>query len=97
MRTINVNLTTEQANLVDRAAEQSGFANRSEFFRAVLRYVFIHAPGILSNLDSVNFEQPPTRDPEYIISELKKSGRYNQKFIESVSRGLRKSTYFKKT
>ena len=96
MRTINVNLTTQQARQVDQAAKQSGFANRSEFFRAILRYVFIHAPGILNKLDSVNFEQPPTRDPEYIISELKKSGRYNQKFIESISTGLKKSEYFKK-
>lgn len=37
MKTINISLTPEQAKYVDKAAKVHGFANRSEFIRAVLR------------------------------------------------------------
>lgn len=94
MRNININLTAEQAKQVDKSAENYGFANRSEFIRAILRYIFLHSPQILTELDAVNFEQPPTRDRDYIVSELKKSGKYNQAFISSVVKGLKKSKYF---
>ena len=47
MKNINVNLTTEQAKLVDKAAEERGFASRSEFFRSLLRYIFFYSPHIL--------------------------------------------------
>lgn len=41
------------------------------------------------------FSAPPTRDAKKIISELKKTGRYNQKFLESIKRGLARSSYFR--
>ena len=37
MKTINISLTPEQAKYVDKTAKMQGFANRSEFMRAILR------------------------------------------------------------
>lgn len=94
MRTINVNLTTEQAKKVDKTAKERGFANRSEFFRAVLRYVFSPSAKILERLDSFVFEEPLSRDKKKIIAEFRKTGRYSDEFIESLAKGLEKSNYF---
>ena len=79
---------------MDRSAENYGFANRSEFFRAILRYIFLHSPQILTELDAVTFEEPPNRDSQYIVSELTKTGKYNKAFLSSVAKGLKKSKYF---
>lgn len=95
MKNININLTADQARLVDKSAQIHGFANRSEFFRAMLRYIFLHSPQILIKLDAVPFEEPPTRDVEYITRELQKSGKYNKEFLASVAKGLKESEYFK--
>ena len=40
------------------------------------------------------FSPPPTRNRAKIISELKKTKRYNNKFLESLARGLKRSSYF---
>ena len=95
MKNININVTSQQAKLIDKAAQQRGFANRSEFFRSLLRYVLFYSPQILKNLDAAAFEQPPSKNTSYIISELAKTGKYNKKFIESVESGLKKSEYFR--
>ena len=96
MKNININLTPQQAELVDKTAQKHGFANRSEFFRSLLRYVFFYSPNILAELDAVAFEEPPTKNIHSIISDLKKSGKYNRHFIESVAEGLKQSDYFGK-
>jgi len=96
MKNINVNLTKEQAKVVDETAKKYGYANRSEFFRSLLRYIFLHSPGILKKLDVFVFEEPPTKDVSQIIAGLEDSGRYSQDFIKSVAAGLRKTEYFNK-
>lgn len=58
MPTVNINLTPEQARLVNKTAKERGFANRSEFFRALIRHTFFGddfkkpAPQVLS-LDEI--------------------------------------------
>ena len=96
MKNINVNLTTEQAKLVDKAAEERGFASRSEFFRSLLRYIFFYSPHILEKLDTIVFEEPLIKEADKIIAELKDSGRYSEGFLKSVAAGLKKSEYFNK-
>lgn len=91
---MNINLTPEQAELVDKASRERGFANRSEFLRSLLRYVFFYSPHILERLDTIVFEEPQSRNADYIISEFEKSGKYNRRFLESVAAGLKKSEYF---
>lgn len=41
------------------------------------------------------FSPPPTRNRETIVGEFKKTKKYNEKFIESLARGLKRSSYFK--
>lgn len=40
------------------------------------------------------FSPPPTRSRAKILSEFKKTGRYNKAFIASLSRGLKRSVHF---
>ena len=94
MKNININVTSKQAKLVDETAQERGFANRSEFFRSLLRYIFLHSPQILTKLDAVMFEEPPTKNANYMVSELKRTGKYKKAFIKSISAGLKKSEYF---
>lgn len=94
MKNINISLTVDQARLVDKKSADFGFANRSEFFRAMLRYIFLHSPDVLTRLDAAAFEQPVIKNIKQIEGELKKSGKYNKAFIQSVSKGLKKSDYF---
>jgi len=96
MKNINVNLTREQAKVVDETTKKYGFANRSEFFRSLLRYIFMYSPGLLKKLDTIVFEEPPIKDTNKIITELENTGRYSKDFIKSVTAGLKKSEYFNK-
>lgn len=41
------------------------------------------------------FGPPPTKNIKGIITEFKKTRLYNQKFLKSLERGLRRSSYFK--
>ncbi len=42
------------------------------------------------------FTSPPTRNIKEIVSAFQKTERYNRKFIGSLGKGLKRSTYFKK-
>jgi DNA polymerase III delta prime subunit len=42
------------------------------------------------------FSSPPTRDKRKILDEFEKSGKYNKKFLESLEKGMSRSSYFKK-
>lgn len=41
------------------------------------------------------FTPPTTKSRKKIISEFKKTKLYNKKFIDSLEKGLKRSTYFK--
>jgi len=41
------------------------------------------------------FGTPLNRDTKEVIREFNKSGLYNQKFLESLGRGLKRSSYFR--
>ena len=41
------------------------------------------------------FASPPTKNLKEVIKEFKKSGLYNQKFLKSLEKGLRRSSYFR--
>ena len=42
------------------------------------------------------FSPPPTKNRKEVIAALKATKHYSHKFLESVSRGLRRSSYFRK-
>jgi len=43
------------------------------------------------------FSPPPTKSGKAVISAFRKTGKYNEKFLKSIARGLQRSSYFKKT
>ena len=94
MKNVNINLTTIQAKQVDRTTKDYGFANRSEFFRAVLRYIFSSPPETLEQVSTLNFRPPPIKDIDKIMKDFRGIGKYNEKFLKSLEQGLRKSHYF---
>ena len=42
------------------------------------------------------FSPPPIRSTKKIIAEFRRTGRYNEAFLGSLSRGLVRSSYFRK-
>lgn len=95
MKTVNISLTTEQDKLVDHLISRYGFANRSEFFRSLLRLIR-NQPDIVLKADGLTFFPPNTRDPRKILYSYKKSGRYSKDFLKDLELGLNESDYFTK-
>lgn len=63
MPTVNISLTAEQAKLVNKTSKERGFANRSEFFRALIRHTFF----------GNDFQKPITKSPPIpTLDEIKK-------------------------
>lgn len=85
MTTVTISLPDFIAGQLDDEFRQKGFATRSEFIRDLLRRYFV------KELEFVTFKPKPL---EEIKLELAKTGKYNQKFIESVVNGLSKSSLY---
>jgi len=90
MQTLNISVTKEQYNLINQLVPAWGFANRSEFFRALLRALI--KPKALTT--PIEFQTPPTKKAGKVMGGFRKTGEYNQKFLASLEKGLAKSTYF---
>lgn len=41
------------------------------------------------------FSPPPTRNKKKTLQEFEKSGKYNKKFLDSLEKGMSRSSYFK--
>jgi hypothetical protein len=61
-----------------------------ELIEKKLRYEYLH-----QIVEGDIFSSPPTKDIKEIINAFKKTGLYNQKFIDSLKKGLERSLYFK--
>lgn len=85
MATITVSLPKKTVSEMDRAAKLDGFASRSEFIRNLLRKHF--SP-------DVKFEAFSRRSLAEIKRDLSLSGKYDQQFINSVIKGLEKSSVY---
>lgn len=55
-----------------------------------LRYEYLH-----QIIEGDIFSHPPTKDINKIVNAFKKTGLYNQKFTESLEKGLKRSAFFK--
>ena len=81
MSTITISLPEQITKRVDSETRKQGFATRSEFIRSLLRKYF--------STGDVNFESFVPRPLEEIEEGLRRTGKYNEKFISSVVKGLR--------
>ncbi|MBI4038912.1 ribbon-helix-helix protein, CopG family [Candidatus Daviesbacteria bacterium] len=86
MATITISLPNQIAIKVDSEAQKHGFASRSEFIRSLLRRYFAK--------EQSEFEQFQPKPLEQIKLELAQTGKYNQEFIESIVKGLGKSSFY---
>ncbi len=85
MSTITISLPSQITQRVDDEAKKEGFATRSEFIRSLLRRYFAH------ELEFETFEKTPLAQ---VKMELARTGKYSEEFIESVTRGLAKSSRY---
>ncbi len=61
-----------------------------ELVEKKLRYEYLR-----QMLEEDIFSPSPTRNIKEIVSTFKKTKKYNQKFLESLKKGLKRSSYFR--
>lgn len=90
MTTITISLPNQIAKKIDNLAKKQGFATRSEFVRSLLRNYLAREELVLEKFEPVPLEQ--------LKLELAQTGKYSEKFINSVISGFaRYSIYEGKT
>ena len=90
MATITISLPAQIAKKIDSETKTQGFATRSEFVRSILRKYFSPAT------EELKFEPFMPRPLDEIRSDFEKTGKYNKKFIDSVIKGLSKSSFYER-
>lgn len=83
MSTVTISLPSQITKRVDIEAKKQGFATRSEFIRSLLRKYFS------GEMEFEPFKKIPI---DQVKMDLARSGKYSEKFIESVVKGLAKSS-----
>lgn len=94
MKTVNISLTKEQTNFIDGVISKYGFANRSEFFRSILRLI-LREPKIINQADSLILEAPDTKQAKDILAGFSKTKKYSKAFLKDLETGLKRSSYFR--
>ena len=87
MTTVTISLPEKIAKKMDEKTKQEGFATRSEFVRNLLRSYFS---------EEQSFEEFTHIPPQELKLELARTGKYSEKFIESVVKGFKKSSLYAK-
>ena len=87
MTTMTISLPDTVANQVEQETRKKGFATRSEFIRSLLRGYFTK---------EIQFEEFTPKPLEEIRKSMEKTGKYNEKFISSVIKGLSRSSWYAK-
>lgn len=85
MTTFSISLPDQVAKAIDNESNKLGFATRSEFIRTLLRRYFV------GELPFETFQPKPLESIRY---QLAKTGKYSEKFIESIVKGLAKSSAY---
>ena len=95
MSTVNISLPEHQVSLIDTLISRYGYANRSEFFRSIIR-MLIHKPEIVEQSIKFPFMPAPSNQSvKELIADFRKTKKYSQTFLKSLEAGLKRSNYFK--
>ena len=97
MQTINVSLPKKMSASVEKAIHKEGYASKSEFFRTLIRLYFYFKEDTLSETSNKKelFFLPFKKKPiSKIKQDFRKTGKYSEKFIQSVISGLKKSSVY---
>ncbi|MEK7173494.1 MAG: hypothetical protein AAB710_00235 [Patescibacteria group bacterium] len=62
----------------------------TELLEKELRYDYLRQA-----MEEDIFASPPERNRKKVLTELKSTGKYNKQFLDSMKRGLKRSSYFK--
>lgn len=95
MTTMNVSLTEEQARFIDNMTDKLGFANRSEFLRALLRRAQTDVR-FTKEARTWPFMSPSTKSRARILESLSQAKIYSKEFLDDLKEGLENSDYFSK-
>ena len=85
MATLTISLPNQILERINSETKAKGFATRSEFFRTLLRKYFA---------TETEFEIFSPQPLGKIRRQLEMTGKYNQKFIDSVIIGLSESSVY---
>lgn len=85
MATLSISLPNQIADMIDMEIKKVGFATRSEFIRTLVRRYFTR---------ELEFERFVPKPLDEVKLELAKTGKYSQEFIESIIKGLSKSSAY---
>ena len=88
MSTVTISIPSQIAKRVDIEAKKQGFSTRSEFIRSLLRRYFSETK------EGFEFEEFKPIPLEQLKLELAQTGKYSEKFIESVIEGFRNSSAY---
>lgn len=91
MRTINISLPDSLAQQLDAATTVRGFASRSEFLRDLLRKYLEGKNAAKFPLPIVVYKKQPL---DKVRRDMEVSGKYNKKFVDSVIKGLARSSVY---
>jgi len=80
---MTISLPEQVVSQIASETRKQGFATRSEFIRSLLRRYFTR---------EIPFEPFAVRPLDEIKKDLASTGKYSEKFIASVVKGLSKST-----
>ena len=92
---MNISLTDEQAKFVGAMTGRMGFANRSEFLRALLRRAQTDTK-FSQEAQTWPFAPPATQSRSKILATLSGTGKYSDDFLADLREGLEQSDYFDK-
>lgn len=92
MQTLNISLPQQLSCQVDQIVDREGYASRSEFFRTLLRFYLSLTAQNKKKLE-INF-LPFKKQPLNIVEEKLMKTDYNQKFVRSIVKGLKKSSLY---
>lgn len=88
MSTITISLPSQIAERVDSEAKKQGFATRSEFIRSLIRKYF--------GSEEIKFEPFEPVPLNQLRKEFEDTGKYNKKFINSLMKGLKTSSFYER-
>jgi len=95
MSTMNISLPADHVTLVDRLVVQQGFANRSEFFRALIRLIS-RKPQIISDASIFPFDSTPqNQSVREMMADFRATKKYSKAFLKDLEDGLNESSYCK--
>lgn len=88
MKTINISLPDSFADKITQEVKKGGFASVSEYIRSLIR------DHVIKREEELKFEVFEKRPLSEIRRDFERTGLYNKKFIDSVMRGLARSSVY---